>query len=337
MPPTTRFPSPPLDLNPVPRPCVLLLLQTPLSHFQPRRAVLCQTELRPFSRWARDRAHPYRAGRAVTPLRSATPSPPARHGTPGPSRSRHSTPGPSRERASTPGPSQPRSVRFPDEPSPSDEGSGNDDDHEITELRAPDADGFIPKPFGEVGRRERGYSLQTILGWDDSIYKRLKKQVNVDISNYLDHTLSESNQPAGLVKNLTKVIAAKHPIVSRFRDAWPIADMIHLRLKYTSGRSRRGLPKTPQGEDYPKDISEALKALERGKAVEHHPEPEVAREVERGTRTPRAVRVREESGGRNGGPSPILMGVNKRAGGKQALGRVEAREEEQNSDSEDDD
>ena len=34
--------------------------------------------------------------------------------------------------------------------------------------------------------------------------------------------------------------------------------MIHLRLKYTSGRSRRGHSKTPQGEEYPKDIAEAL-------------------------------------------------------------------------------
>lgn len=201
MPPMTdlpsRLPPPPLDLNPVPRPCVLLFLQTPLSHFQPRRAVLCQTELRPFSRWARDRAHPYR-GRAVTPQRSATPLPSSRHGTPGPPRSR----------ACTPGPSQPRNVRFPSEPPPSDdEGSGNEGDHEITELRAPDADGFIPKPLGEVGRRERGYSLQTILGWDDSVYKPLRKKVNVDISNFLDHALSASNQPAGLVKKVTKVVS----------------------------------------------------------------------------------------------------------------------------------
>ena len=51
------------------------------------------------------------------------------------------------------------------------------------------------------------YSLQTILGWDDSVYKPLRKKVNVDISNFLDHALSASNQPAGLVKKVTKVVS----------------------------------------------------------------------------------------------------------------------------------
>ena len=153
--PPTRFPSPPLDLNPVPRPCVLLLLQTPLSHFQPRRAVLCQTELHPFSRWARDRAHPYRAGRTATPLRSTTPSPSSRHGTPGPSRSR----------AGTPGPSQPKSVHFPTEqPPPSDdEGSGAEDDHEITELRGPDADGLGLNTDRSMGDPDLNLQIKTIL------------------------------------------------------------------------------------------------------------------------------------------------------------------------------
>ncbi|KAM5544380.1 hypothetical protein V8D89_002040 [Ganoderma adspersum] len=285
MPPTTHFLSSPLDLNPVPWPCILLLLQTPLSHFQPCRAVLCQTELRPFSRWARDHAHPYHVGRTAMPLHSMTPS-------------HHGTPGPSRLCAGTPGPSQPKSVHFPTEqlPASDDEGSRDKDDHEITGLRGPDADGFISKPLGGVGH--------------NSVYKPLKKKVNIDISNYLDHMLSASNQPAGLLKNVTKV----------FCDGWPITDMIHLRLKYTSGHSQCGLPKTPQGEEYLKDISEAL-------VVERHLELEVAREIVGGRRTSRAVRAQEE-GRKNDGPSL-------EAGSKQALRHGEAREEEQNSDSED--
>lgn len=75
--------------------------------------------------------------------------------------------------------------------------------------------------------------------------------------------------------------------------------------------------------------------MERGKAVERRPEPDVAREIVGGRRASRAVRAREE-GGKNDGPSPILMGVNRRAGGKEAL-RCGERREDQNSDSEDDD
>ncbi|PIL24441.1 hypothetical protein GSI_11512 [Ganoderma sinense ZZ0214-1] len=203
-----------------------------------------------------------------------------------------------------------------------DEGSG-EDEHDVTELGEPDADGLIPKPDGEVGRKKRGYSFPTILGWDDRTYWRLKKKVNVDISNYLDHTLSAPKQPAGSVLNLTKVIAAKHPIVSKFRDGWPIADLIHLRLKYTSGR--RGSQRVPQGPEYPKDLAAAVRALERGKAVERHPEPEAAR----GTGTAR-VGAQAESGQSNG-PSPILMGV--RRASKRVAERQEVREREDSSDS----
>ena len=49
MPSTSHFPSPLFKFNPIPPPCILLLLQTPLSYFQPHCPLLYQTKLYPFS------------------------------------------------------------------------------------------------------------------------------------------------------------------------------------------------------------------------------------------------------------------------------------------------
>ncbi|KAI0740259.1 hypothetical protein C8Q76DRAFT_601182, partial [Earliella scabrosa] len=76
------------------------------------------------------------------------------------------------------------------------------------------------------------------LGWSPKFYKGLKKRVNTDVSVYLNHARSASNQPAGSIEgSLHLQILADYPkIAATYRDGWPITDLIRLRLKYTSGR-----------------------------------------------------------------------------------------------------
>lgn len=53
-------------------------------------------------------------------------------------------------------------------------------------------------------------------------------------------------------------IQADHPgVVDQYRDGWPIRDMIHLRLKYTSSR-HNNKQLVSQGDEYPKDLRSAL-------------------------------------------------------------------------------
>ena len=72
----------------------------------------------------------------------------------------------------------------------------------------PDEDGLISKPDGEVGRRKRGYSLAAVLGWTQTKFKSTKDSVNSYIEDYLNHSLSASNQPQGYVDNLTQLVSA---------------------------------------------------------------------------------------------------------------------------------
>ncbi|KAI1783024.1 hypothetical protein LXA43DRAFT_1103100 [Ganoderma leucocontextum] len=198
--------------------------------------------------------------RQPTPARQVTP---ARQPTPGPSTSLSAPDSPpppqtpSRKRRS-------RSVRFP-----SDAPEGRDDEpeeEEVATVALPDADGLISKPDGEVGRHHRGYPLKAVLGWPEKKIKSLREVVNSYVGNYLNISLSASNQPKSYVADLTKLIQADNPgAVDGYRDGWPIRDMIHLRLKYTSSRHSSN-QQVPQGEDYPKDLKKALKeAHEREK------------------------------------------------------------------------
>lgn len=122
-------------------------------------------------------------------------------------------------RQPTPGPSAPqppqtpgrarihhsKSVRFP-----SDAPEANEDElggEEVATKALPDADGLISKPDGEVGRRHRGYPLNTVLGWPDDKLKSFRDVVNSYVGNYLNHSLSASNQPKNCVADLTKLVS----------------------------------------------------------------------------------------------------------------------------------
>lgn len=159
--------------EPPPRfPRVELALHTELSHFRPRRSLLCRSLLRSVAR----------------PYPMTQPLPYVELGPEQVSRSRQATPGPSKSAVT---------------PSEDDEAGG----HDITRLPEPDADGLIPKPAGEVGRKKRGYSLQHVLGWDDATFKAVKEQVSTDIAKYLNHCYSVAHQPAGHVEDVTKLVS----------------------------------------------------------------------------------------------------------------------------------
>lgn len=249
-------PSPPL---------VLTALQTELDYLRPRRPLLMLTEIRPVCRAARARAHPYHP----IPLRGNTPPSDCLD-------SRTARAVATEDQSPTPA-----STAFatPSAPMSSDPTTDSDEESqtaaELTvKVAEPDADGLISKPEGEVGRQKRGYPLMPVLGWDSKRYKKIKNQVNAYVADYLNHASSSSNQPAGKVEDLTKLVShrsndfflpadiiqllAQHPkLAAKYRNGWPISDLIHLRLKYTSGRIANG-HRVPQSTEYPKNVKKAL-------------------------------------------------------------------------------
>ena len=134
-----------------------------------------------------------------------------------PTPARQSTPGPSVTESSPPPVETPRrrllhrakGVRFLSE-DPDDKDEPDHDDNaadQIATRLTPDEDGLISKPAGEVGRRKRGgYSLD-VLGWTHTRYTTLKDLVKVYVENYLNHSLSASNQPAGHVTMLRELVS----------------------------------------------------------------------------------------------------------------------------------
>ena len=237
---------------PIP-PQTILSLETELTHFRPRRSLLLETELRPFS--LRNHAHPYQypisrrggtpekdcldwsqypltpavaaAIRHITDTTSVPPPPPpdptrarSRQPTPGPGQPRSRQPTPARQ--PTPGPSttatgdsaelpsrpllrRAKSVRFPTGgDDDDDEGQGQQED----KIATPELDGLISRPPGEVGRRGRGgFSLEVVLGWTTERFETVKKLVKSYVEDYLNHSMSMSNQPRGHVNSLIKLVS----------------------------------------------------------------------------------------------------------------------------------
>ncbi|KAI6146003.1 hypothetical protein BKA82DRAFT_33601 [Pisolithus tinctorius] len=101
-------------------------------------------------------------------------------------------------------------------------------------------DSKTPKPTGEPGRPGRGgYTLEIALDWNHKTYVKFKKLIFHLIDEHLDVTKCASAQNPTLLRLVRNKAVAAFPDLDNYANAWPVSDMIMMRLKYTSSRARR--------------------------------------------------------------------------------------------------
>ena len=105
-----------------------------------------------------------------------------------------------------------KTVRFPSDPPEVDD---EQEDGEATTVILQDADGLISRPGGEVGRHQRGFSLKNVLGWSGKKFKTHKEVVNAYVADFLNHSLSASNQPKDRVTDMAKLVSCRFPYCGR--------------------------------------------------------------------------------------------------------------------------
>ncbi|KAF8592421.1 hypothetical protein K439DRAFT_1610228 [Ramaria rubella] len=128
-------------------------------------------------------------------------------------------------------------------------GSSNDgDDDDGHSSRASDVEsdssddsdeGKIAKPTREPGRPGHGgYNLEVAVNWEASAFSRLKKCVYHLVENHLDTTKSYANQSINLLRIVHMAALEDFPELVNYHGCWPVIDLLKMRLKYTSVRSR---------------------------------------------------------------------------------------------------
>ncbi|KIJ65078.1 hypothetical protein HYDPIDRAFT_167379 [Hydnomerulius pinastri MD-312] len=123
--------------------------------------------------------------------------------------------------------------------SDSEESQVSTSDNEST-ASSDSEDSKIPKPPGEPGRPGRGgYTLETALGWNQKSYSKFKNFMHSLIDEHLDVTKCASAQNTTLLKLVRDKAADKFPDLDNYSNCWPVNDIIMMRLKYTSSRTRR--------------------------------------------------------------------------------------------------
>ncbi|KAG9223514.1 hypothetical protein PLEOSDRAFT_1101235 [Pleurotus ostreatus PC15] len=112
-------------------------------------------------------------------------------------------------------------------------------------LKEPESVGtlIMEKPPGEAGRPGRGgYTLEKTLDWDPKTMNTVKEFVHALCDEKLDITRSFNNQPPVAKKELIADVSARFPnIFRRYRDGWPISDLVIAYLKYTSAQARKAM------------------------------------------------------------------------------------------------
>ncbi|PBK90452.1 hypothetical protein ARMGADRAFT_1082717 [Armillaria gallica] len=97
---------------------------------------------------------------------------------------------------------------------------------------------IIPKPPGEPGRpKSGGYNLEKALGWPDAIYQQVIKHVHHEAHQRLETRKSFKNQSVEEIQAICGTAMNKHSILQVYENAWPVCDMLKLRLKYTSEKA----------------------------------------------------------------------------------------------------
>ena len=147
--------------------------------------------------------------------------------------------------------------------------SDNPSDHSEDEINTM----MIPKPTGEVGRPGRGgYNLQEALDWDVDLLRKLKVRstqstmsirlchdsrnmfINWLINILIHENLSRNkvlsvfilfgrwyalSSPCVILNAKERQAMNQFPIVENYVHAWPVLDLIRMRLKYTSSRHKQ--------------------------------------------------------------------------------------------------
>ncbi|SJL15222.1 uncharacterized protein ARMOST_18708 [Armillaria ostoyae] len=99
---------------------------------------------------------------------------------------------------------------------------------------------IIPKPPGEPGRpKSGGYNLEQALGWPDAIYQQVVNHVHREAHRRLETRKSFKNQSVKEIQAICDSAMNEHSILRVYENAWPVRDMLKLRLKYTSEKSHR--------------------------------------------------------------------------------------------------
>ncbi|KAH0827355.1 hypothetical protein J3R83DRAFT_3993 [Lanmaoa asiatica] len=88
-------------------------------------------------------------------------------------------------------------------------------------------DSKIPKPPGEPGwPGQGGYTLGTVLGWNQKAFLKFKKYVHGLIDKHLDVTKCASAQNPGHLKLIKEKAEDKFPNLNNYMNCWPVNDLI---------------------------------------------------------------------------------------------------------------
>ncbi|KAF8194926.1 hypothetical protein BJ912DRAFT_923826 [Pholiota molesta] len=120
--------------------------------------------------------------------------------------------------------------------------------------------GPIIKPDGDVTRsmNRGGYNLEFVLGWDRKHYHRIRvfflhvfvyaaithhehyQQAHVKnlADEHLDCSQSFTYQALKSVQRVKNLAVERFPELQRYKDCWPVGDMLRMLLKYRSSRAR---------------------------------------------------------------------------------------------------
>ncbi|KAK0191936.1 hypothetical protein F5146DRAFT_999194 [Armillaria mellea] len=126
----------------------------------------------------------------------------------------------------------------------SDDSMNSDDDNlsggALDEEGVDDEVKVIPKPPGEPGRpKSGGYNLEQALSWPDAIYQQVVNHVHCEAHCRLETRKSYKNQNVEEIQAICDAAVNDHSILRVYENAWPVHDMLKLRLKYTSEKARR--------------------------------------------------------------------------------------------------
>ncbi|KAK0185374.1 hypothetical protein F5146DRAFT_1143833 [Armillaria mellea] len=97
----------------------------------------------------------------------------------------------------------------------------------------------IPKPPGEsVHPKSGSYNLEQALSWPDAIYQQVN-HIHREAHHRLETRKSYKNQNVEEIQAICDAAMNDHSILRVYENAWPVCDMLKLRLKYTSEKACR--------------------------------------------------------------------------------------------------